>query len=67
MQSHKKNNGSSIRLLILTKGEVGFGVGFKVGLKVGFLPFPCLNPTLILPKTEAIEIMFSFILRLDLK
>ncbi len=46
----------------LNKIGVGFAVGFDLGLEVGFLSFVC-NPTPILPKMEAVEIMFSFILR----
>ncbi len=51
-----------VRPVISTTPKVGFGVRFKVGLEVGFMSFIC-NPTPILQKMEAAEIMFSFILR----
>jgi hypothetical protein len=52
----------TLRPIISTTPKVGFRAGFEVGLEVGFLSF-IHNPTPILPKTEAVEIMFVFILR----
>jgi hypothetical protein len=52
----------TIRPIISATPKEGFGVGFKLGLEAEFLSF-VRDPTLILPKTEAVEIMFSFILR----